>query len=122
MPEGVEISELLPAGAAGLADVADAAEDEAPAPATGAATDAVVLLLPSGAPLAVPVGFCVVVPGISAPHAIGVSVAVLELAVPLPFVARTQYVAGCVIAGVVKLGDVAPAIGFDVSPLAPRYH
>jgi hypothetical protein len=126
MPTGIEKSALRAAGA--VVDAADAADDAAetppvaPAPVTGAAADAVVLVLPSGSPLSAPVGFCVVVPGISAPHAIGVSVAVLELAVPDAFVARTQYVAVCVIAGVVKLADVAPAIGFDVSPLVPRYH
>ena len=67
-------------------------------------------------------GFCVVDPGISAPQSIGVRVAVFESAMPRLLVARTQYVVVCVSGGVVKLVEVAPAIGFDVSPVVPRYH
>lgn len=129
MPTGIEnIALLLGAAVAGAAlplaalPEPDAGVDAEPAAAAEVAKGAAVLAVPSGAPVSVPVGFCVVVPGISAPQAMGVSVAVFEFAVPALFVARTQYDTACVIGGVVKLVDVAPGIGFDVSPLTPRYH
>ena len=51
-----------------------------------------------------------------------VMVAAFESADPAALLTRTQYVVVEVKAGVVKLADVAPETGDDVTPDAPMYH
>ncbi len=51
-----------------------------------------------------------------------VTVAVLESATPNALTRAPSSWSCAVSAGVVKLGDVAPAIGDDVAPLGPAYH